>query len=281
MNGQTQRDNPTPSETARVESALRRMGAAWRASAGREFPPTARERTLEALLESRIEEREALPRAGGRGPLAWLRYALRPLSYGLAGAALALLWLLWARPADTAIHAVFAPAASGAAAGQRPGALARGEVIRAEAEPGVALEIENGGLVLLRPGTEVAACGLRRLELRAGEIWVYHEGPARGIQIETPFGEVAPVGTVFGVSVSATSLETLVEQGQVEVKYRGGGAALLAGAGQRLRGASEAVAQIETASATSPAWTKPLLEAYRTAFFSRYFPSATSGGGRE
>ncbi len=276
-----------------LDRALLQAGKSWRSKRARpgegEVSPASRLRMTEALIETARKERArswfglfaGYPALGFAG---WLRGISRPLGYGLAGAFAALALFVWLAPSQQPpVHVLYSADSKDVRASGSAKIVAR-------QEPGTVIEFGTDSQVLVRSGACVEAASASRLRLSSGEIWLYHAGTPRDIQIETPLGTVIPTGTVFGVrlaeagaspAANKASIEVAVMEGKVEISMAGGGSASQVAAGQRFSAASDGTApRIETDSVEVPEWAQELLAAWRQSFFERYFPSAAGAPAR-
>jgi ferric-dicitrate binding protein FerR (iron transport regulator) len=266
---------PGDPKLQRVERLLAQAGQEWRCSArARGISAEKADRVVHAVLRA-AEGGQPEETRRGVDFWSWLRSVLRPVSYGIAGAAVVAIWFLGIQPSrrpvgETLYHSAGAvsaiPPSSGAA-------LARGTHLRVESAPGTLLQMDHRAQVLLKPGSHALAESRNRIVLTEGAAWIFLSGKGRDFHVDTPHGRVTATGTIFGVE-AGRALEVEVLEGTVRVGT--GATAFQAGEGQRLRvNAPGATATLLAGTAQTPAWAENLLDAYRKAFFERYFPSAT------
>lgn len=75
----------------------------------------------------------------------------------------------------------------------------------------------------------------RRIELLRGEIAISTAADTRPLQVDTPEGQVQPLGTVFNVRLNDADAQVTVNAGRVRVTPRGRGLPQTVDAGQTLR----------------------------------------------
>lgn len=259
-----------------VERLLTQAGRDWRhAARTRGMSADKAERVACAVLRASEREEQSAAARSGMDFWSWLRSVLRPLSYGIAGAVIVAIWFLGVQPTRHPVgELLFSSAGTQAAiptAATAP--LVKGAEVNVATAPGTLLQLDERAQVLLKPGSRVLVESRERITLSQGAAWIFLSGKGRDFYVDTPQGRVTATGTTFGVETGRALDVTLLE-GTVAIGT--GATAFTAKQGQRVRvTAPGATATLLADAAATPAWAEELLEAYRKAFFERYFPSAT------
>lgn len=101
----------------------------------------------------------------------------------------------------------------------------------------------------------------RRLVLIAGEIHIHTAPDNRPLRIDTPFGNITPLGTRFTVRLEDDGTYVSVTAGQVAVTPRQHGQRAVLEAGQALTFDQQQVSATHPATASDDAWRKGILVA--------------------
>lgn len=272
------RDGCCPSsgpELRGIERLLAQAGRDWRRSArARGMPADKAERVTHAVLRA-SEREQAVSAHGGVDVWSWLRSLLRPLGYGIAGAVLVAVWFVGIQPTRSPIgEMLYGP--NGSVSAIPPTATAsivRGAEVNVDSAPGTLLQLNERAQLLLKPGSRMVVESRDRISLSQGAAWIFLSGRGGDFHVNTPQGRVTATGTTFGVE-TGRALEVTLLEGTVVIGA--GATAFRATQGQRVQvNAPGATAILLAGAAETPAWAENLLDAYRKAFFERYFPSAT------